>query len=125
MSLIYIDNKNPQPIYEQLVYRIKTLIYCNAMKSGEKLPSIRQLAATLAINPNTIQKAYDILEKEGYIINCVGRGCFVTDNIDVIIEKRKDEIKENLTNLFENAVKFGLLKNEIVALLDEIYSNNK
>ena len=74
--MIVIDYKDTRPIYEQIVERFKTLILKGAMQSDEQMPSVRNLAMELSINPNTIQKAYAELERQGFIYTVKGRGSF-------------------------------------------------
>ncbi len=76
--MILIDYKDTRPIYEQIVERYKTLILKGALQPDEQLPSVRNLAMELSINPNTIQKAYTELERQGFIYTVKGRGNFVS-----------------------------------------------
>ena len=78
--MITIDYQDRRPIYEQIVERIELLIVKGVYEGDSQLPSVRQMAADLSINPNTIQKAYAILEKDGYIYSDKGRGHFVSGN---------------------------------------------
>ena len=78
--MIVIDYQNRKPIYEQIVERFQTLIITGAMEADSQMPSVRSLAVDLSINPNTIQKAYSVLEQEGYIYPVIGRGNFVSGN---------------------------------------------
>ena len=75
--MISIDNRDPRPLYEQVVDGFRTLIVAGALRPDEKLPSVRSLAGQLAINPNTIQRAYRELEMLGYVYSAPGRGSFV------------------------------------------------
>ena len=75
--MISIDNRDPRPLYEQVVDGFRKLIVAGVLASGEKLPSVRSLAAELAINPNTIQRAYRELETLGYTYSAAGKGSFV------------------------------------------------
>ncbi len=74
ISLNYRDNR---PIYEQICLSLRRAIGTGGMQPGEKLPSVRELAAALAINPNTIQRAYRMLEEEGWVVSVPGKGSFV------------------------------------------------
>ena len=78
--MIVIDYQNRKPIYEQVVERFQRLILTGAMEPDTQMPSVRSLATELAINPNTIQKAYTILEQKGFIYPVKGRGNFVSGN---------------------------------------------
>lgn len=87
--MIVIDYQNRKPIYEQIVERFQTLIITGAMSPDSQMPSVRSLAVDLSINPNTIQKAYSVLEQEGYIYPVKGRGNFVSGNSE--LKARKQE----------------------------------
>lgn len=76
--MLHLDYRDARPIYEQVRDGLRKLMVTGVMQEGEKLPSVRALAATLAINPNTIQKAYEALEAEGYVYSVAGKGSFVS-----------------------------------------------
>lgn len=78
--MIAINLRDSRPIYEQVRDSLRALITSGALAPGEKLPSVRELATSLAINPNTIQRAYRELESEGYIASQPGRGSFVLES---------------------------------------------
>ena len=75
--MIHINNRDPRPIYEQICDNFRRLIVSGVLQPDEKLPSVRELAGELAINPNTIQRAYRELEAAGWIATVPGKGCFV------------------------------------------------
>ena len=75
--MVQLDYRDARPIYTQIVDNFKSQIASGILQSGEKLPSVRELAGTLAINPNTIQRAYRELELAGWIATVPGKGCFV------------------------------------------------
>ena len=77
MGLIHLDYRDARPIYSQIVDNFRRQIAAGVLQHGEKMPSVRELAAQLAINPNTIQRAYRELEMQGYIATVPGKGCFV------------------------------------------------
>ena len=77
--MISIDNRDPRPLYEQVVDGFRKLIVAGALGPDDKLPSVRSLATQLAINPNTIQRAYRELEAQGYVYSAAGKGSFVAD----------------------------------------------
>lgn len=91
MGLIQLNYRDAKPIYEQIKEGLKHLLISRAIKTGEKLPSVRELAASLAINPNTIQRAYKELENEGYIYTVSGKGTFAAEQDDVV-NIRKEEL---------------------------------
>lgn len=78
--MIQVNYRDVRPIYEQIIEGIQKLIITDALLPDEKLPSVRELASKLAINPNTISRAYRELEREGYVYSVCGRGTFVADN---------------------------------------------
>lgn len=89
--MIQLNYRDAKPIYEQIKDGLKHLLVSKAIETGEKLPSVRELAASLAINPNTIQRAYKELESEGYIYTVSGKGTFAARQDDVV-EIRKEEL---------------------------------
>lgn len=89
--MIQLNYRDAKPIYEQIKDGLKHLLLSGAIAAGEKLPSVRELASSLAINPNTIQRAYKELENEGYIYSVSGKGTFAAEKQDVV-QIRKDEL---------------------------------
>ena len=81
--MIALNYRDSRPIYEQIKESVRKLILSAAMTAGERLPSVRELAADLAINPNTIQRAYRELESEGFIYSIAGKGSFAADRADI------------------------------------------
>ena len=98
--MFQLHHKDPRPIYEQIKEKVKELIISGVLKEDEKIPSVRELASTLTINPNTIQKAYRELELEGYIYSQRAKGSFVAPKKEVV--KRSDT--EELLSEFESLV---------------------
>lgn len=81
--MIALNYRDSRPIYDQIKESVRKLILSGAMTAGERLPSVRELAADLAINPNTIQRAYRELESEGFIYSIAGKGSFAADRADI------------------------------------------
>lgn len=77
--MIHLDYRDARPIYSQIIEGFKAQIRAGILGGGEKMPSVRELAAELTINPNTIQRAYRELENQGYIVSVPGKGSFVSD----------------------------------------------
>lgn len=75
--MILLDYRDKRPIYEQMVEKLERLIVSGGLEQGSKMPSVRSLAVDLAVNPNTVQRAYTLLEQEGYLYTVTGRGSFV------------------------------------------------
>ena len=114
--MIVLDLKDSRPLYEQIVERFQHLILCGVLPEDEKLPSVRNLAMELSINPNTIQKAYGELERNGFIYSVKGRGNFVAGNHG-LKEAKKEEIKTQILALVKEGEGIGLTKDEIVEFL--------
>lgn len=115
-AVIWIDYKDATPIYEQIVNRFKSLIVKGALKPDEQMPSVRSLAMELSINPNTIQKAYMILEQQGFIYTVKGRGNFVTGNAGLKDIKR-EEIFGKLSAIIAEAKESGIEPEELIEFM--------
>jgi len=96
--MLNLDYRDARPIYEQVKDGLRRLMVTGVIREGEKLPSVRTLASSLAINPNTIQRAYEALEAEGYVCSVPGKGSFAAPHTGVD-EKRK----ESLLRAFDQA----------------------
>lgn len=112
-----INFNNNVPIYIQLLDYIKTYIISGEIKSGEKLPSVRELATLFKVNPNTMQKALIELEEEGLIYTERTNGKFVTNNHKIIDKIKKDYAKNIIDEYFSNMKKIGINKNEAIDYL--------
>lgn len=86
--MIQINYRDPRPIYAQIIAEFKRLIVSGALCKGDRLPSVRELAGSLAINPNTIQRAYRELETEGFVVSIPGKGSFVADAAEISRQQR-------------------------------------
>lgn len=117
--MIILDYKDTRPIYEQIVEKFKILILKGVLQKDEQMPSVRSLAVELSINPNTIQKAYAELERHGYIYTIKGRGNFISDNAD-LLDERKEEVKRRLVLLYKEGRDIGLTKADYISFLREI-----
>ena len=117
--MIIIDYKDTRPIYEQVVERFKTLILKGAMQADEQMPSVRNLAMELSINPNTIQKAYAELERQGYIYTVKGKGNFVSED-GKLVETRKRECLEEILRLVKEVLELGMTKMELVLEIENL-----
>ena len=105
--MIVLDYKDRRPIYEQVAERLQELMLLGILEQDEKLPSVRGLAVELSINPNTIQRAYMELERQGYIYSVKGKGSFVAD-VSAAREARLGELKAELGDLAVRAVQLGV-----------------
>lgn len=115
-----LDLRSRLPIYEQLIEKIKELIISEVLKTDEQLPSVRVLAQQLTINPNTIQKAYRELERQGYIYTVKGKGNFVAPIGASIHRDKIEKLKEELTKLLSEAMYLGMKKDEILQLISNV-----
>lgn len=97
-----IDPTSGRPVYQQLVWQVKRAVACDDLRPGERLPSVRDLAAELLINPNTIAKAYREMEREGLIYTRPGKGVFV--RADRGVELTEQARKRILTDLIEQVI---------------------
>lgn len=102
-----IDWRDSRPIYEQIVESIKKLILMDVLRPGEQLPSVRSLAMENATNPNTVQKAYAELERQGFSYTVRGRGVFVADN-NVLKERKRAELLDELSETLREAADLGI-----------------
>lgn len=122
--LIEIDYRDKRPLYEQISAKFEDLILRGVMKPDESMPSIRQLAVELSINPNTIQKSYASLEQAGFTYSVSGRGSFVA-NVEDIMPKKKEEIYNEIKALFKKASELGITKKELSELVKEYFEEEK
>lgn len=123
--MITVDMRDRKPIYEQLIDNIRTLAVQGHLKPDEHLPSVRQLAAELAINPNTIQKAYAELERQNVIYSLPGRGNFISPDIGSVAKQERQRQLEALGVMLRQAQNAGVEKSEIQTLLDTVYNESK
>ena len=110
---------NDTPIYTQLVEQIKIAIVTGAYAAGERLPSVRELACELAVNPNTIQKAYTVLEQNGITYSVNGKGRYVGVTAEEMRSKKTSALYEKLKSLCVDLAEYGESVSEIKAKLDE------
>ncbi|MBP9996676.1 MAG: GntR family transcriptional regulator [Lachnospiraceae bacterium] len=121
--MIQIDYQDKRPIYEQVIEKIQNLIIIGVLTENDKMPSVRSLAIDLSINPNTIQKAYQELERLGFIYTVKGRGGFVASQSSW----KKDISDENLNNLKDVLIeldKLGVSKSKVHDMVDKYMKGN-
>ena len=116
--MIILDYRDSRPIYEQIVEKFKLLILKGALTQDEKMPSVRNLAMELSINPNTIQRAYATLESQGYIYTVKGKGNFVSDKATLMKDYQK-EISSQLSEVCKQAASAGMGREKFMALVKE------
>lgn len=119
---IVISNSSEEPIYEQIARQIKNQIMRGELKGGELLPSIRLLARELQISVITTKRAYEELEREGYIITMPGKGTFVaTQNKQLLKEMGYKAVEEKLAEAVDLAMSMGLSMDELISMLKILY----
>lgn len=122
--MLNVNFSSRTPVYQQLYDDVIRLVSLGVLKSDTKLPPVRILATELGINPNTVQKAYKMLEKDGYIYSTVGRGSFVSNKLDQN-QAEKIQAKNDLKESIDKAYKKGITKDEMIELVDEITSGGR
>lgn len=116
---ILIDNKSGTPIYDQIYSQIKGQIISGALKQDELLPSIRGLAKDLRISFITTKRAYEELEKEGFIYTLPAKGCYVAPkNVELLREENLKKIEEYIDEIVKLAVSCNLSKQEIIEMVN-------
>lgn len=110
--MILIDYKDRRPIYEQVIEKFQQMILCGVLEPDSPMPSVRSLAMELSLNPNTIQRAYQELERQGYIYTLKGKGSFVSNSMKAADHKRK-EIQDELEKSISNAFMAGITEEEL------------
>ena len=116
--MITINYRDPRPIYEQIQMELRRLMLTGVLPPGSRLPSVRELAGQLAINPNTIQRAYRELEADGYILSVAGKGSFVAQ-IDRLAEQQKKQAIDAFRTAAQRLRQLGLAQEQLVQLLTE------
>lgn len=114
-----IDVKSRVPIYEQITENVKRLIIQGVLLPEEKLPSVRSLAQELTINPNTIQKAYRELEREGYVISRPGKGSFVNDMTETMNREHIKTLTDEVERLIKELVFLDVPGISLKAMIDK------
>ena len=118
---IFIDNKSGTPIYDQIYRQIKDQIINGTLEEDEALPSIRSLAKDLRISVITTKRAYDELEKEGFIYTIASKGCFVAQkNVELLREENLRKIEEHMEKIVQLAVSCNLSRPGIIEIFRRI-----
>ena len=119
--MFLVNPRSKQPLYEQLVEQLRRQIVLGGMKAGAAMPSVRQMATELGINPNTIQKAYRRMEEEGMILSVPGKGSFVSDNLAEMLTKQREDQRNKARQILLSCREMGITKEEIVQMVEAIY----
>ena len=118
--MISIDYQSKLPLYEQVARRFQTLILKGVLEPDAQMPSVRALAVELSINPKTIQKAYAMLEQQGYIYPVKGRGNFVADST-ALVKQKKESLLEEMKRLVTGGKELGIRQTEFIRVIDLVY----
>ncbi|GAB4256936.1 GntR family transcriptional regulator [Thermincola ferriacetica] len=117
--MLQLDFRSRVPVYEQLTEKIKELIIHKVLRNDEQLPSVRELALELTVNPNTIQKAYRELERQGYIYSIPGKGSFVKPREKLENSPQKEELMKQLQKIVAELVYLGVPIEEILEVIEK------
>ncbi len=119
---IIVSNSSEKPIYEQVYTQIKTQILSGNLKEGDALPSMRMLAKELRISVITTKRAYEELERDGFIVSQTGKGSFVAQkNLEIVKEQHLRQIEEHMQEIAKLSAMCGLSLNELQEMLKTIY----
>lgn len=124
MILINLDYQGRTPIYEQIVSIIERYVALGILKPKEQIPSIRELASNLGINPNTVKKAYDILEQKKVIVTISTKGTYISEKTDEVLEQKKQEELEKLEHQVELLRNLGVTDQEMISFLHKENQEN-
>ena len=112
--MINLDYQSRMPIYEQIVREIEKFVALDILKPEQQIPSIREMATTLGVNPNTVKKAYSILESRGVIVTLSTKGTYITQKTDKVVQKSIDDKIDEIKNIIEEIEKLGVSKDDII-----------
>ena len=116
-----LDYRSRKPLYDQLCQSIERMAACGVLEPGSRLPSVRMLAEELAINPNTVQKAFRLLEDEGLVTSRAGAKSYIQAAPEQIAVLRRGLLETELQTMVDAARRMGLTREEAHRLLDTLY----
>ena len=116
--MVHLDYRDARPIYSQIIDGFREQIAAGILKPGDKLPSVRDLAAELAINPNTIQRAYRQLELEGWIVSMQGKGSFVSGEMS-IRQRESERLLTEFDRVTAQLERCGVARTELIKRLQK------
>ena len=121
--MLVIDKFSRKPIYEQVIEGIERDIVMGILKEREQLPSIRELSALLGVNPNTIQKAFQELDRNGIIVSGQGRGCFVADQAAVKIKEKLSVKITEIESIAAELARAGIEEEKLISAIRRAYAD--
>lgn len=119
--MFYINSRDKTPIYEQLFHQLQEQITLGALEPGTALPSVRSLSSELGINPNTIQRAYRMMEEAGLTVSIPGKGNFVTDDTAGLKQEQRTRQFETVRRELTSLRQLGVSKSAAVQLVEDVY----
>lgn len=119
--MFLVNPRSKQPLYEQLVEQLRRQIMLGVMGAGAAMPSVRQLATELGINPNTIQKAYRRMEAEGMIVSVPGKGSYVSEDLAAMLTREREEQRSRARQALAACREAGVTKEEIIRMTEDVY----
>lgn len=123
--MFVVDSQSKVPVFEQIINQTEDFILKGILLPGDSMPSVRKLSLTLSINPNTVQKSFNELDKRGLIYSLPGRGCFISENAkELVSEKKMDRLSELRTLIGEYKLA-GVPKEKIQEIVDKVYGEGK
>lgn len=117
--MVQLDYRDARPIYEQIKQGLRRLVISHAISENEKLPSVREFAARLAINPNTIQRAYRELESEGYLYTIPGKGTFAA-GYPSFSEERQQELLSHFDEIVTELLFLSIKKEDLTDRIEQL-----
>ena len=123
--MLHIDYNGRRPIYEQLCEQIKQMVLLGVYAPGSQLPSVRQLAVELALNPNTVQRAFSELERQGVICPVKGKGNFISQDEEMLRRQSRLDILQELRHTAKRARDAGIEKQELVTEVAAVYDADR
>ena len=113
--MVFLDYRDARPIYTQITDGFREQILSGILQPGERLPSVRELAAQLTINPNTIQRAYRELEAAGWIVTVPGKGCFVSDRAPETTQRQ--QLLEEFDRVTQALIASGVAREDLAQMI--------
>lgn len=123
--MITLDYKNGKSIHEQIEDGLKELIVSNILQEDEQLPSVRELAVSLTVNPNTVQRAYKQLEADGFIYSIKGKGNFVSSANTINNDRHIDELYAYLTSIAKELMYLGEDKSALENIINNVFGEKE
>ncbi len=118
--IIRVDPRSAEPLFEQVVFAVKSAVARGTAKAGAKLPSVRELARELAINPNTVVRAYEVLERDGVVVRRQGAGVFLTGGgSDLAATERRKQLHDLLRRAVTEAFHLGFTAEDVQKVLQQ------